>query len=404
MLFYFSLLLLLLSLILVIYNWELNKNAIFIALFFILIAIYGLTHYLTVYGDSVFWLALFFNTISPFMLLAGPFLYFYIRGTLKDRQGLKLKDSAHFIPAIIHFIGICPYLFTPFSYKENVARMIIENINVIKTLKSNIFFNYQFNFIFRIFLLTAYVIYSAVILWKFSRKKNNYENIPQKQFKITIRWLVLLLVLVLFLIINYFLLSFCFINYSGNQLQQNTIVVNSSTAASFAFLAFGVLFFPEVLYGLPNQKTVRARTKKKTPKSKKLDFSPQTNEIKEMGEAPFLILSERILDYFESEKPYLNPNFSISQIAQKMNVPQNHISYCINSIFKTKFSKLKTKLRVEQTKVFLRESVHSNITIDGIAQLAGFTSRSNFYNAFKDEVGITPSEYLKSIKENTELL
>jgi AraC-like DNA-binding protein len=87
-----------------------------------------------------------------------------------------------------------------------------------------------------------------------------------------------------------------------------------------------------------------------------------------------------------------------------MNVPQNHVLYCINSIFNTKFSKLKTELRVEQTKVFLQESVHSNITIDGIAQLAGFSSRSSFYNAFKEETGITPSDYLKSIIDNKDTI
>jgi AraC-like DNA-binding protein len=44
----------------------------------------------------------------------------------------------------------------------------------------------------------------------------------------------------------------------------------------------------------------------------------------------------------------------------------------------------------------LLESNHSNITIDGIAQMSGFISRSSFYNAFKDATGETPSDYLNS--------
>ena len=118
MLLYISLLLLLLSLILIIYNWKLNNNAIFIGLFFSLIAIYGLVHYFVVYGKSVFWLTLFYNHFSPFFLLAGPFLYFYVRGTLKDRQGLKRQDAFLLIPALIHLSGVLPYYFYSLSYKK----------------------------------------------------------------------------------------------------------------------------------------------------------------------------------------------------------------------------------------------------------------------------------------------
>jgi AraC-like DNA-binding protein len=144
-----------------------------------------------------------------------------------------------------------------------------------------------------------------------------------------------------------------------------------------------------------------ARKKLKSNSSKSdINITP----LNELEENPFLKLSEKIQDYFDNEKPYLNPNFSIDQISLRMNVPQNHVLYCINSIFNTKFSKLKTELRVEQTKVFLQESVHSNITIDGIAQLAGFSSRSSFYNAFKEETGITPSDYLKSIIDNKDTI
>ena len=115
MLLYISLFLVVLALILIVYNWKPNNNAVFIGLFFSLIAIYGLVHYFVVYGKSVFWLTIFYNHFSPFFLLAGPFLYFYIRGTLKDRQGLKRKDALHFIPAIIHFSAIVPYYISSFS-------------------------------------------------------------------------------------------------------------------------------------------------------------------------------------------------------------------------------------------------------------------------------------------------
>ena len=400
MLLYIALLLVLLALILIVYNWKQNNNAAFIGLFFSLIAIYGLVHYFAVYGKSVFWLAIFYNHFSPFFLLAGPFLYFYIRGTLKDRQGLKRKDALHFIPALIHLIGVLPYCFSSFSYKESVAKMIVSNIDNVKKIRVNIFFDSEFNFILRLLLLTSYVIFSFILLRKFTKKKNKFQNTPRKQYIIITRWLTLLLTLVSLLIINFVILCYYFLYFEESHLRKIVIIINSTTGISFIFLAFGILFFPEILYGLPNNnsikpKTIRKKLKRNLSKSE-TKFTPPS----ELEENPFLKLSEKIQEYFDNEKPYLNADFSIAQISLKMNVPQNHILYCINSIFNMKFSKLKTKLRVEQTKVFLQESVHSNITIDGISQLAGFKSRSSFYNAFREETGITPSDYLKSILDN----
>jgi AraC-like DNA-binding protein len=49
--------------------------------------------------------------------------------------------------------------------------------------------------------------------------------------------------------------------------------------------------------------------------------------------------------------------------------------------------------------VYLNEAKYSQLTIDGVAQMVGFTSRSSFYNAFKEKMGITPSEYLKEIEQ-----
>ncbi len=391
MLLYISLLLIFFSLILVFHNWYINKNAIFLAITFILIAIYGLTHYFTVYGKSAFWMALFYNNISPLMLLPGPFLYFYIRGTLNDKQGLNWKDSLHFIPAIIHFIGVIPYYITPFSYKEAICRLLIADLENIKKIEWNIFFNSEFNFSFRIIMLFIYVSYSMVLLWKFSNNSKKQQNIPFKQYSITFRWLAFLLVLIFLLDINYVIMTFYFFKNYEIDIRQNFI--NSIALASFGLLVISLLFFPEVLYGLPRNKNTK-KQKKKTLTS----ISKLTKVNENLEEDPFLDLYEKIKNYLDNDKPYLDPNFNIAQIAIDLQVPQNHVVYCINTLFKTKFSKLRTKLRVEQTKVYLNDSKNSKITIDGVSQMVGFTSRSSFYNAFKEETGYTPSEYLKIIE------
>ena len=140
MLLYISILTFILSAILAFYNWRSNKNALFLSLFFIILSIYSVTHYFSLYGKSSFWLAIFYYHFSPLFLLLGPLLYFYVNGTLSDRQGLRWKDAWHFIPAIIHLVNISPYYLIPFSNKIQMADAVIANLGVLKNLSFNLFY------------------------------------------------------------------------------------------------------------------------------------------------------------------------------------------------------------------------------------------------------------------------
>ena len=134
MLLYISILTLILSAILAFYNWRSNKNALYLSLFFIVLSFYSLTHYFSLYGKSPFWLAIFYYHFSPLFLLLGPLLYFYVNGTLSDRQGLRWKDAWHFIPAIIHLVNISPYYLVSFSQKIQIAETVIINLGELKNL------------------------------------------------------------------------------------------------------------------------------------------------------------------------------------------------------------------------------------------------------------------------------
>lgn len=400
MILFIAILMILLSIILVIYNWQINRNTIFLALFFAAISVYAITHYYVISGKSVFILAVFYNNFTPFLLMAGPFLYFYVRGTLNDSQGLKQNDVFHFIPAIIQTIGITPYYLTPFSYKKAIAQEIINNLDTMKTLDLNFLFPIEFNFFFRTGMLLVYLFYCIYILWKFSPSKNPKNNIPVEQYIISYRWLVSLLAMVAFLLINFFILTFKFLNDTPNHTITNSAIVYINCGIAFSFLGISMLLFPKVLYGMPNYNSEKKNeSKTKTSETDiKLGDANSTNLTKETvdeTENPFNELAERIQIYLEKEKPYLAPSFSVGDMAIALQVHQNHISYCFNSILKIKFITLKNQLRVAHAIELLVNPEYSNLTIEAIAQKSGFTSRSNFYSIFKTEMGITPNDYLK---------
>jgi AraC-like DNA-binding protein len=117
-------------------------------------------------------------------------------------------------------------------------------------------------------------------------------------------------------------------------------------------------------------------------------------------EDPLFELSEKIITYLNDKKPFLDPEFSISTIAIIMQVPQNHVSYCINTLQSTTFYRLRAELRVKHAISLLQSETKDRLTIEAIGEQSGFKTRSNFYMAFKECTGMTPTEFI-SLKPST---
>ncbi len=393
MLLYVSIFTILLSLILLFSNWNTNRNATYLSLFLIGSSIYGIAHYFVMYGKSSFWLAIFYNHFTPLMLLLGPFLLFYIRGTLNDTTALKKIDFLHFIPALVHLIGIIPYTFQPFSEKLQIANAIIHNIDDIITINTNFFYSTTINFIIRPVLLLFYILYCMYLLWKRFSVSNFDYNIPKKQLLISFRWLIILIVSLFFIVIEFLIITYNSIHIKPSIGLINSYPLYILSGVAYCIMSFSLLLFPNILYGIPKRIAVIKKGAKKTKKQKKT-AAIEVEETINLEEDPFFDLSESIKDYLEKEKPFVNPNFSISDIALALQVPQNHVSYCINTIMQTKFSILKSDLRIDYAVALLSENLNEAFTIEGIAQQSGFKTRASFYSAFKEKIGVTPTEFI----------
>lgn len=122
--------------------------------------------------------------------------------------------------------------------------------------------------------------------------------------------------------------------------------------------------------------------------TKKSDDSTATKETTTIALAT-------IKSYLIDSKSFLKLNYTVVDLAKDLNVTPAEISYAIKTALNKNFSKFINDLRVEESKSILKEK-HNLLTIESIAELAGFNSRASFYRAFKEVMGITPTEYLKS--------
>ena len=171
-----------------------------------------------------------------------------------------------------------------------------------------------------------------------------------------------------------------------------------------SLLALAIIFFPNVLYGIPNFKEISSKKiKKRLNKLENGDSDAKSNpEYSVLSEVDnsLVDLGELIKKHLLIEKPFLNPNFTVSDLAIQLKVRELHVLYCFNTVLKIRFTKMKNQMRVEYAKDLLANGLMDNLTIDAIGQKSGFSTRSNFYNTFKVEAGCTPSEYLKSVKDS----
>lgn len=376
-------------------NWKIDKTSIYLSLFLLCISIYGLAHYFVVYNNSAFWLAVFYNHFTPLMLLLGPLLLFYVRGTLNNSSKLHKWDFIHFIPALIHLIGIIPYSFQHFDKKLQIADAIIKDIDIILSVNSNFLFNTAFNFTFRQILLLIYIIYCSFLVWKRFNDKKLAKNIQEKQLIISLRWVVVLLSSLFFIVIEFLIITYNSITIKPSVGLRNSYPLYILSGVAYFTIAFSLLLFPKILYGIIKKNSVRQRGEK-IKFDKKNEEPVNSNSIEE---SYYFELAKDIKKYLIREKIFLNYDFCTADIALALKISENEVIYCITNVLQTKFTTLRSDLRIDNAIALLSNSLNNNLTIEGISQQSGFKTRASFYSAFKDKTGMSPTEFMMSQKK-----
>jgi len=384
MILYISLFSIITSLIIAIYNWRINRNALLLAGIFIIFSTYGLTHYFTIYHHEAFWTAIFYGNLSPLWYLPGAMLYLYTRNTLNDRNLFESKsDYLHLIPFIIQFINLSPYIFSSFDFKLEVARQISADINNVRTLGGGFLIPPIISFITRPSLVILYTLASLVLVYKYGSKER--ENLlKNRQNKLVYNWIITLSLVTITVASGFLYLTVDLYATSVNR-----VILESEPTYLISGLAFAVLplalivFFPQVLYGMPLAVSAKKVAKVTIPVVDPSDPLTETAQL--------------IVDYINTEKPFLYPEFDIEDIAEKLDIPKHHIIYCFTIILQKKFTAYRSAIRVEHAKELLKSGSADTLSIDGIGAQSGFSSRSGFYATFKAETGMTPSQYLENL-------
>ncbi|MDR1939089.1 MAG: helix-turn-helix domain-containing protein [Tannerellaceae bacterium] len=107
-----------------------------------------------------------------------------------------------------------------------------------------------------------------------------------------------------------------------------------------------------------------------------------------------LILAERLKEYMDKEKPYINADLDLRDLAAHLNVYPHYVTQVLNTLFNQNFYEFVNTHRVNEAKKHLKDSSRAGkVSILSIAYGCGFNSKSSFNRIFKQKTGMTPSEF-----------
>lgn len=107
-------------------------------------------------------------------------------------------------------------------------------------------------------------------------------------------------------------------------------------------------------------------------------------------------MAQDLEHYFQAQRPYLDPELDLQQVADDSGYSRNQISYLLNQVLGQSFYRYVNQARLQHLMAKL-DNASATAPIDELAFDAGFNSLSAFYKCFRNHTGLSPKAYLKQI-------
>lgn len=378
-----------------------NKLNIYLSLFFLTVSIFSLTRNFIFYVKHPYILYYFIPNAIPLFNLSAPLLYLYIKKSLlpDEPENFKKSEWIHLIPFFISLINIFPHLLLSPEVKIEFIRALILNPFKLIQLKT-LLFPIQYHLLLRpligfFYCTAAYKLFLSQKDYYLSHEKTNSPS--------HLNWYLILIICVGMNFLSSFLIGL-FAQYGAYRVQDVTEVKFFMLVPTLFLLVVNssIFFFPRVVYGVYRRKPVKKEYAPEKLVFNELTHAPIRNLTPESSDAEStnVLISRKLAEYFQS-KPYLQPGFTLSIITQDTNIPYHQLTAYYNNYLGINFNDWKNNARIEYAMELIKDGRAKNLTLESIAYTCGFLSRSNFVNSFRKKTGLTPSEYLKSVQQDS---
>ncbi len=316
-----------------------------------------------------------FFRIGPFLnYLSAPALLFYVKYLMDEKRKLKWTDALHLIPALIYFVDYLPLFTSSAETKRQIILALYEHKEATVLFREGWFIPEGVHYIGRHLIALGYTIYLIILLKKIRRAdvRKLLRNVQIKQ------WLRILIIhFLLYTVFGIITYLFKFSQYAWLATVWIALLI-------FTSLILTLFLRPGILYGRKALHT--GMTLSKTKSAILHDQIPQ--QVHDS------------LQLFMENRSYLNKNIKIKDVADELGVQPYILSAYINQVYHMRFNDLINWCRVQYIKDGLKKGDWAMLTLEAIAEEAGFTNRTTFLTAFKKFTGVTPTAFLHGERQD----
>ncbi|TGL95198.1 AraC family transcriptional regulator [Leptospira barantonii] len=330
-----------------------NRRNTILLILFVAVFIFQIHAYLLVSKNIRFFPHLYAIHL-PLAVLFGPLLRSYISNLWEEESKIPLFRLWDLIPLIVILFIMFPFYLSSEENKLECLRQSAEG-NFSTDLRLGI----------AVMSLTLLGYLIDIIL-----------NLVHR-----IRWIVIytrpeirLILFILSVAVSSSLLGL------STSIQQTGVVRLEISSVLIGVLLCGIYIIrqshPEIFSAV--QKIVEEERKYKTTQLKSVDLES---------------LEKNLNSLMKEKKIYKEENLGLGRLAEELGISSHQLSEYLNLHVKRSFFQLVNGYRISEAKHLLLHSPKD--TVLSIAYEVGFQSKSSFNDAFRKEVGLSPTEFRK---------
>ncbi len=315
-------------------------------------------------GVEILWKELNFFP-RTFSLLLPPLVFFYLKSQFNIGFTFKRKDALHALPFLIY----CLYHLLVFAQGPTFVNQWLETVH--QPLELDLVYAFVLFCAQLYYFISAYRLYREYQIW-IPTEFSDTDTVSFSWFR-------------------NFLLAYL----AGNLMSWIMFLVDLWLRLDFWHDWWDELFLAGLIYYLSIAGYAQLQPRKIQFTAKESSSEPVPARQEKLSEPELLSWKNRIEKLMQEDQLFLEPELTLSDIAQRLGTNISLLSSVVNNAFGKNFNDYVNTYRVALVKDRLKDPAFQHYSLLGIGLECGFNSKSTFNRVFKKITGYAPGDYVK---------
>lgn len=237
--------------------------------------------------------------------------------------------------------------------------------------------------------IVSFILYLGLAARLLLKHRQRIKKMFSYRENVTLNWLSYLLIMFGLGLLNGLIVLFFFQDYADKTQVMGFMGIFSLAAVMY----LGIMGLMQPVIYLRKEQSFLEQEQLEKYTQKELTEEQSRYRKSALAKQDMQRIATKLDDNMRQQQLYLDPSLTMPKLAAKIGVSPNYLSQTLNSFYQVSFFDYVNGMRVEFAKALLGDENKQNMSIIDIAMESAFNSRSTFYAAFKQKVGMTPAQY-----------